>query len=94
MKHIATIRKEEIPSLNFYQEDVAETDEQKRQRIKDLTKAITFGNGYRRKVKVIFKKADGELNQVETTIWAVGKSFVTLKEGLSLPLGSILKVDF
>ena len=96
MENVYTIQKEDLSSLDFCQDDVleSENEERKSKRIKDLKKATTLGNGYRRKVKLIFKKSDGLVNQVETTIWAVGNSFVTLKAGTTIPINSIYKVDF
>lgn len=93
MNAINTIEKEQLLNFDFYQDEVLGEEEAQR-RLLDLKRATVLGNGYRRKVKLVFKKSDGLLNQVETTIWAVGNSFVTLKAGNTIPIKSIVKVDF
>ena len=94
MEKINTIDKELISQVEFCVDEVITDDIIQNKRLKDLKKATTLGNGYRRKVKLVFMKSDGILNQVETTIWAVGSTFVTLKAGAHIPINSIMQVDF
>ena len=91
---INTIAKEAIPGVQFCQEDVIEDIENQKLRLKNLTKATTLGNGQRRKVNIVFKTSQGVLNQVHTTVWAVGDRFISLKAGASIPINSIVQVKF
>jgi len=94
MTTITKIEKENIPSLTFKKEEVLEEKELQTRRKVNLAKAMTLGNGDKRKVKIYFELEEGEKNMVETTIWAVGQDFVTLKAGALIPVHAISEVEF
>ena len=57
-------------------------------------KSIIFvGNAYRNKAIITFCTDDGDVKQVETTVWCYDDKFVLLKSGTFLPLKSILKIE-
>jgi hypothetical protein len=93
MKTILSIEKESIPDLTFANSDVILTPEEQRKRMADLYRSQTLGNLLQTKVKVTFESADLQTYQVETTVWAVGDKFISLKGGIFLPIHSILRVD-
>ena len=94
METITKIEKENIPDLKFKKEEVlTDSDKQTRRKV-NLSKAMTLGNGQKRKVKIYFELEQGEKNMVETTVWAVGQDFVTLKAGAMVPIHAITEVEF
>jgi len=84
----------EIKSLQFSKIDVADTTEKKTLRIYNLRRAMALGNLYKRKVKIYFKALDGKIRQIETTVWAVCDDYISLKQGVSLPVRSIEEIEF
>lgn len=92
MKTILSIDKEELPNLSFAKKDVILDPENQKKRMADLYRSQTLGNLLQTKVKIIFE-ADQQTYQVETTVWAVGDTFISLKGGMYLPIRSILQVD-
>lgn len=93
MKTILTIDKENISNLTFAKSDVIIDPEKQKKRMADLFRSQTLGNLLQTKVKITFETADLQTYQVETTIWAVGDIFISLKGGVFLPIRSIHQVD-
>jgi hypothetical protein len=93
MKTITQLEKEQISQLNFDKREVLENPDERKIRMADLHRAQTLGNLLQTKVKLIFETADRQVYQVETTVWAVGQEFVSLKGGIYLPINSIIQVD-
>ena len=93
METIATIQKEQLPSLKFCKDEVIL--EQVRQRLRkfDLDRALILGNIDHNKVTIIFKTEDGSLLQVKTTIWAVTEVYVALKGGVHIPIKAIVDLE-
>jgi hypothetical protein len=58
-----------------------------------LHRAQTLSNLLQSKVKLTFETANGSLYQVETTVWAVGDDFISLKGGIVIPVNANHKVD-
>lgn len=92
MKSILSIDKENIPNLSFAKSEVILNPEEQKKRMADLYRSQTLGNLLQTKVKITFEAADLQIYQVETTVWAVGDSFISLKGGMYLPIRSILSV--
>jgi hypothetical protein len=59
----------------------------------DFYRSQTLGNLFQTKVKITFEAADLNTYQVETTVWAVGDMFISLKGGIFLPIQSIIRID-
>lgn len=92
---IPMVEKEMIPFFHFNKNsDVLEDTEAKKKRMWDLNRASILGNGYRGKVEITFKTAEGELKRVDTTVWAVDDKYMTLKGGCFIPISSIVSVEF
>lgn len=93
MKTIVIIQKESIPQLSFTKKEVILDPEERNKRMSDLYRSQSLGNLLQTKVKITFEAADEQTYLVDTTVWAVGNSFVSLKGGVYLPIHSILQVD-
>ena len=89
-----TIEKEYLPRLTFVQDDVLSDSLSRQVRQFNLKRAQTLGNGYRKKVKISFLTANKETQRVETTVWSVGNSYVSLKGGIVIPINAISDVEF
>lgn len=92
MKSILSIDKENIPNLSFAKSEVILNPEEQKKRMADLYRSQTLGNLLQTKVKITFEAADLQIYQVETTVWAVGDTFISLKGGIFLPIKSIISV--
>jgi hypothetical protein len=93
MKTIIQIQKENIPQLQFGKSDVLENPEDQKKRMTDLYRSQTLGNLLQSKVKLTFETSDQMVYQVETTVWAVGTDFISLKGGIFIPIRAIIAVD-
>ncbi|HSJ69164.1 MAG TPA: hypothetical protein VK921_15900 [Anditalea sp.] len=93
MKTIEKIAKESIKDLKFTLSDVLEAPEAKKMRAADLQRALILGNLLQSKVHIIFEDRNHKLYEVDTTVWAVGDHFVTLKGGLHVPINSIHEIN-
>lgn len=94
VNNIPMVEKEMIPSFHFCRQDVLESTEAQKKRMWDLNRASVLGNGYRGKVEITFKTAEGELKRVDTTVWAVDDKYMSLKGGCCIPISSVVNVEF
>ena len=91
---IPMVEKEMIPYFHFTHHDVLDNTEARKRRMWNLNRASILGNGYRGKVEITFKTAEGELKRVDTTVWAVDDKYMTLKGGCCIPVASVVGVEF
>jgi hypothetical protein len=89
-----TIDKEFLDTVTFASEEVLTDATEIKLRAADLRKAETLGNGYKGKVKIHFQNASGIPLNVHTTVWAAGDKYITVKGNRTIPVKSILKVEF
>ena len=94
VNRIPMVEKEMIPFFRFNHNEVLETTEAQKKRLWNLNRASVLGNGYRGKVEITFRTAEGELKRVDTTVWAVDDKYLTLKCGCFIPVSSIVGVEF
>ena len=94
METITKVEKEQISQFSFTKDEVLSDQELLTKRKVNLEKAVTLGNGQKRKVKIVFETESGQRNMVDTTIWAVGQDFVTLKAGTLIPIHAIHEIEF
>jgi hypothetical protein len=87
------IEKESIKDLSFSRKEVLLDIDSQLIRNHDLHRAQILGNLSHNKVCIWFEAANEKTYQVETTIWAVGSQYVTLKGGTAIPINAIIKVD-
>jgi len=89
------IPKESLNTFKFTSiSDVLQNLDSKKRRQIDLEKALLLGNGYQGKVKITLVTADNQVLAVQTTIWSVSDSHVTLKGGTNLPISSVYSIEF
>jgi hypothetical protein len=82
------IKKENIAKLSFPFSDVLSSMDEKHLRLEKLKAAMILGNGFKHKVKIVFR--DVNLQQaVETTLWFVSEKHIILKSGVVMPIGCI-----
>ncbi|MFD2037260.1 hypothetical protein ACFSKL_20855 [Belliella marina] len=93
MKTVEKIEKEMIHTLKFNKNEVLTSEEDVKKRWSNLFRAQALGNLLQSKVQITFETADQKTFQVNTTVWAVGQDFVTLKGGVHIPVNAILEVD-
>ncbi len=89
MTAVQLIPKEDIPK---YKLTKASEDHTASLRDK-LRSALRLGNEFKAKTTITFQTLDGP-KRVETTIWTVTDDAVQIKNGVVLPLGSLLDIDY
>jgi len=90
----SVIAKEQLNVFKFSNSEVLSGDWEKVYRLFSLRKAERLGNAFKGKVKIFFKTNDNETKVVDTTVWATTEDHVSLKGGQSIPVRSILSVEF
>jgi len=93
MKTIIPIAKEQIPHLAVAKREVISNSDERTERMSSLYRSQSLGNLLQTKVKITFETADEQVYLVDTTVWAVGDDFISLKGGIYLPIHSILHID-
>jgi uncharacterized protein (UPF0248 family) len=86
------VQKEEVANLLFPAKEVLSTEDEIKNRRRDLERATTLGNVERGKIKIIFEDRDG-LKKVETTIWATTEKNIVLKGGVFIPIHRIHQIS-
>ena len=93
MKKPIIIPKEEISSVIFGKYDVLASIEDRHTRKWQADRAVSLGNLFQQKVKIVFENKAGDLQQIETTIWSVTEDYILIKGGRYLPLKSIQEIS-
>ncbi|MBD1434442.1 MULTISPECIES: hypothetical protein [Sphingobacterium] len=58
-----------------------------------LWAAQRLGNEFKSKTTIVFQTEDGP-KRIETTVWSLTEQYIQIKNGVLIPLKSIIKVDF
>lgn len=58
-----------------------------------LNSAQRLGNEFKSKADITFNTKDGP-KTVSTTVWSVTEKYVQLKNGIHIPLTSLIEIDF
>lgn len=86
------INKEDIQGkVKFPAEDVLSQKDDQDKRLKKLKDAMTLGNAYKGKIKIVFATTEGD-RAVETTVWAATEASVQLKGDVTIPIRAIKEV--
>ena len=83
------IAKEEIPLYSIVPAFVDKTEFWKG----ELQYATRLGNEFKGKTSITFETKQGP-KTVTTTVWSVTSRFLQLKGGMTIPLHSIIEVDY
>lgn len=94
MEAANTLFKEQISGLQFIHHDVLHSPQQRSARKYQLQRAMLLGNLYQTKVGILFRDHQNALLKVETTVWAVGEQYISLKGGRTLPIWAIEEIVF
>lgn len=84
------IEKELINTLSFHSDDCVS---QHPDILNQINKAAKLGNNHRRKVSIFFKDDVGT-KRVDTTVWAHGARYISLKGGLWIPINRLIEIKF
>ncbi|SEL04961.1 hypothetical protein [Parapedobacter koreensis] len=86
---VELIPKEDIPKYRLAK---ASEDHSRELRPK-LQGALRLGNEFKSKATITFQTLDGP-KRVETTVWTLTDDALQIKNGVVLPLGSLLDVEY
>lgn len=88
------ITKETVHNIQFWTDDVLQTESEKQQRFYKLERAMKLGNVYKQQVCIHFKGVNGEVLKTIATIWALTETYIVLKSHIMIPIKSILEIDY
>jgi hypothetical protein len=88
------ITKEQLHKVVFSTRDSLMDDLDKVKRKLSLDKSEKLGNNYKSKVKIYFTTEKDELLFVETTVWSVNLDNISLKAGATIPIHSIVNIEY
>lgn len=85
------IDKEDIALLKFPATDVLEDDNEIKNRLGEINRALALGNLEHSKIQIFFEDSESKY-KVDTTVWAVTDKNVVLKQGVRIPISRIYKL--
>jgi hypothetical protein len=94
METAVVVQKETLKFSSFAKHEVLKNQQDIDLRRFYLMKAQALGNLYRQKVTITYQLMFGEVQKVQTTVWAVSEHYVTLKGGITIPIHAIMEVEF
>ncbi|RZL16119.1 MAG: hypothetical protein EOO89_12045 [Pedobacter sp.] len=83
------IEKESIKVSDIIPADQNHTEELRGK----LNSAQRLGNEFKSKADITFNTTKGP-KTVNTTVWSVTESYIQLKNGIHIPLNSLIDIDF
>ncbi len=87
--NVELIAKEEIPSFKFL-----EAPAEERHVVKEkLNGAVRLGNEFKSKSFITFQTDQGP-KKIETTVWSVTEKYLQIKSGVSIPLSSLIDIQY
>ena len=89
MDTVELIPKEDIPKYKLSRASEDHISELRQK----LRGAVRLGNEFKSKATITFQTVDGP-KRVETTVWTLTDDALQIKNGVVLPLGSLLDIDY
>lgn len=83
------IAKEDVPKYKMLRAQVDNED----QLSNKLKSALRLGNEFKGKTVISFQTEEGP-KKIETTIWSLTESYIQIKNGISIPVKSIIEIDY
>lgn len=83
------IRKEDIPKYKL----TRASEDHSLELQNKLRGALRLGNEFKAKATITFQTLDGP-KRVETTVWTLTEDALQIKNGVVLPLGSLLDIEY
>ncbi len=93
MEEVRIITREELPQLTLGRAALA-GDEEYNDRWKALHCATYFGNLREEKVTLFLQGEPDGVFQLETTLWACTSEWAVFKDGVRIPVESVIRVAF
>lgn len=81
----------EKEAIGNYKIKAAETNKSEELRSK-LADAQRLGNEFKSKTAIVFNTEDGA-KRIETTVWSLTDRYIQIKNGILIPLSSIIEVE-
>lgn len=83
------INKEELVNYKFTK---APEDQRSMLRLK-LNNALRLGNEFKSKCSIAFQTSEGP-KRIETTVWTLTEDYLQIKNGVVIPLTSLIDIDY
>ena len=58
-----------------------------------LNNALRLGNEFKSKSTIVFQTNEGP-KKVETTVWTLSDGYLQIKNGVTIPLSSLIDIDY
>lgn len=83
-----------IEKESIRQYKIIHADKDRSQELHDkILAAQRLGNEFKSKVSILFQ-TDAGPRRVETTVWSATEKYIQLKNGIHIPLTSIIDIDY
>ena len=88
---IETIDRKDLPAVVFVHDDVlaSDSDAQKLRRA-EADRAALLANAHQTKATIFFRTADGQTKRVRAHVLGAHAEYLTLKDGMLLPIRAVL----
>lgn len=83
------IAKEEVTNYNFLDAPKEDVHVQKEK----LAGAVRLGNEFKSKAYITFQTDQGP-KKIETTVWSVTEKYLQIKNGVLIPLKSLIDIQY
>lgn len=83
------IEKEEVQNYKFLNAPIDEVHVQKEK----LLGAVRLGNEFKSKAYITFQTDQGP-KKIETTVWTVTEKYLQIKNGVLIPLTSLIDIQY
>ncbi len=89
MSKAELIEKEEVVNYKFLDAPVEEVHVQKEK----LAGAVRLGNEFKSKAYITFQTDQGP-KKIETTVWTVTEKYLQIKNGVLIPIRSLIDIQY
>lgn len=89
MMNVELIEKEEVVNFKFLEAPKEDVHVQKDK----LLNAVRLGNEFKSKAYITFQTDQGP-KKIETTVWSVTEKYLQIKNGVSIPLKSLIDIQY
>ena len=83
-----------LSSIKFRREDVLASFYERKERLDRLVSAMKLGNLHKQKVRIKFMNSLDQVMEVKAKVWSVTEKYVILRNSISIPISSIVDVNF
>ena len=83
-----------VSNIQFKKEDVLNTLYEQRDRLEKLTTAMKLGNNHKQKVRIRFMNTNDQVMEMKAKVWSVTEKYVILRNSITIPIASVLEVNF